>query len=315
MASVIQNRDKQVIYKSEEAATVEGAVIEAVSKKISLRHADLRGCDLHGANLKGAELQHADISVANLSGATLRRASLRFADLSGCDLRGADLRCADLTDADVGGAVLTDADLTCASLGLARLRWTNFSNANLTDTDLRRTDCSGADFSGARLDGTNFRNAHFSKKNTIGIEQHTHFLQMLLEQPGKIRAYKLIRADGLGPWRPEESPVYEIGKSYEVLDADTNAVTTCGAGINVSTLDWIQREYRYLKREEVLGLREKQDYRVLIVEFEAKDIAAIPIASNGKFRLFRCDVVGEKTISESPTESGLTVLTIVRDGL
>jgi hypothetical protein len=36
---------------------------------------------------------------------------------------------------------------------------------------------------------------------------------------------------------------------------------------------------------------------VLIVEFKAKDIAAIPLGTAGKIRLKSCRVVGEKDIS------------------
>jgi hypothetical protein len=42
----------------------------------------------------------------------------------------------------------------------------------------------------------------------------------------------------------------------------------------------------------------RQDYRILIVEFTAKDIACIPITTDGKFRLHRCKVVGEKDLKE-----------------
>ena len=56
------------------------------------------------------------------------------------------------------------------------------------------------------------------------------------------------------------------------------------AGTIVATLDWVLREYQ-------------PGYRVLIVEFTAADIACIPTATDGKFRLHRCTVVGEKDVS------------------
>ena len=65
-----------------------------------------------------------------------------------------------------------------------------------------------------------------------------------------------------------------------MADADTNEREQCAAGINVASLDWCLREW-------------KEGYRVLLVDFEAKDIACIPIGSDGKFRLYRCEVVGE----------------------
>lgn len=40
----------------------------------------------------------------------------------------------------------------------------------------------------------------------------------------------------------------------------------------------------------------KTGYKILIAEFTAKDIAAIPTATDGKFRVFRCKIVGEKDL-------------------
>jgi len=45
-------------------------------------------------------------------------------------------------------------------------------------------------------------------------------------------------------------------------------------------LDWCMREFC-------------EGFRILIVEFTAANIAAIPTATNGKFRLRKCTVVGE----------------------
>jgi len=38
--------------------------------------------------------------------------------------------------------------------------------------------------------------------------------------------------------------------------------------------------------------------RILVAEFTATDIAAIPVGSDGKFRVFRCRIVAEKTLAE-----------------
>ena len=108
-------------------------------------------------------------------------------------------------------------------------------------------------------------------------------LLMLLDQPGKIRAYKLVNENSEGHVRGGLK--YEIGKWVSITDANIDANEHCGAGINVATLDWCLAEWR-------------EGYKVLIVEFTAKDIAAIPTATDGKFRLHRCKVVDEKDISE-----------------
>ena len=106
-------------------------------------------------------------------------------------------------------------------------------------------------------------------------------IRLLLDQPGKIRAYKLVNEKGVGPFNG--GITYEVGKKYEVKDADTDLENECGAGINLATLDWCLKNW-------------KEGYKVLIAEFEAADIACIPNGSDGKFRNFRCEIVGEKEL-------------------
>jgi len=132
---------------------------------------------------------------------------------------------------------------------------------DLSDADLSRADLSDAD--------------------GIIPERCTPLL-MLLDQPGPIRAYKLVTSAGVGPFNG--GITYAIGETCEVADASTDTDLHCAAGINVATLDWCLNEWQ-------------PGYRVLIVEFTAADIAAIPTATDGKFRLHRCRVVGQKDLT------------------
>ena len=177
---------------------------------------------------------------------------------------------ADLSGAYLSGAYLSGANLSGADLSGAYLRGANLSGAYLSRANLSRADLRGADLGGAYLRGAKGFKPEFSTD-----------LLMLLDQPGKIRAYKLVNEAGEGPINGGLK--YEIGKPVSVADADTNAETQCAAGVNVATLPWCLREWR-------------AGYRILIVEFEAKDIAAIPHGTDGKFRLHRCNVIAEKVL-------------------
>jgi len=53
----------------------------------------------------------------------------------------------------------------------------------------------------------------------------------------------------------------------------------------VASLDWCLKEW-------------KEGYRILVVEFMKEDVAAIPIGSDGKFRVFRCKVIYEKNLKD-----------------
>ncbi|MGH8321911.1 MAG: pentapeptide repeat-containing protein [Gammaproteobacteria bacterium] len=208
---------------------------------------------------------HADLSYADLSYANLSRADLSYADLSRADLSYADLFYVNLSHAD-----LSYADLSHANLFHAKL-----SHAELFYADLSRAKLSYADLSHASLSYANLSNANGVSKNRITA------LTMLLEQPGKIRAYKLVAPDGLAPFNGNIT--YKVGRIYKEPQANTNDKEPCAKGINLATLDWCLANYQ-------------KGYRVLIAEFTAKDIACVPIATDGKFRVFKCKIVGEKDI-------------------
>ena len=100
-------------------------------------------------------------------------------------------------------------------------------------------------------------------------------------QPGKIRSFKLVTSFGEGPYNG--GITYEIGKSYEVPDYDSDPFIDCGAGINLATLPWCMREMI-------------DGYRILIAEHTAEDIVAVPWFSDGKYRVKRCEIVGEMVL-------------------
>ena len=217
-----------------------------------------------------------------VEGANLARADLAGADLAGAYLARADLAGANLAGADLAGAYLARADLARANLAGA-----NLAGANLARADLARANLAGANLAGANLAGAYLAGAYLAGAKGIYPERCTPLL-ILLDQPGKIRAYKLVNASGVGPFNGGIK--YMIGKEYEVDDADTDAAVDCGKGINLATLDWCLREW-------------KAGYKILLAEFQAKDIAAIPTGTDGKFRVHRCEIVGEKKID--PVELGL----------
>ena len=141
--------------------------------------------------------------------------------------------------------------------------------------NLSRANLSGADLSGANLYGADLSRADLSGAKGVNPYICTPLL-FLLDQPGKIRAYKLVNADGEGPYNG--GIVYKIGQTYAVNDINTNPGEPCGAGINLATLDWCMKEWR-------------DGYRILIAEFTAKDIACIPTATDGKFRVRKCKII------------------------
>ncbi len=106
---------------------------------------------------------------------------------------------------------------------------------------------------------------------------------MLLDQPGLIRAYKLVNQKNEGIYNG--GLVYDIGKEVSVEEWEADEYQQCAKGINVATLDWCLKEYN-------------KDRKILLCEFTAQDIVAIPVGSDGKFRVRRCVVVEELDLTK-----------------
>jgi len=149
------------------------------------------------------------------------------------------------------------------------------------DADLSGADLRGADLSGAYLRDAYLRDADLSGAKGLNKYQ-TSPLYLLLDQVGKIRAYKLTNREDEGP--TYGGITYTVGKLIEV-DADENENTQCSYGISVATLDWCILNWQ-------------PGYKIKVVEFNHQDIACIPIATDGKFRVSKCKVIREKNLNE-----------------
>ena len=208
---------------------------------------------------------------------TAKDADLRDADLRDANLRHADLRDADLGHADLRSADLRDADLRDADLGHANLRHANLRDADLRHANLRFADLRDADLGHADLRHANLR--HADLRDAEGFSPHrVNDLLILLEQPGKIQAYKLVDGDYRSPIQTSGKLIYEIGATVEAK-ADPNPNRQCAAGLNIATLPWCLANWQ-------------PGHRVLTVEFTKKDVAAIPVG-DGKFRVSKLRVVKE----------------------
>ena len=203
--------------------------------------------------------------------AAVREAVAKRAYLQGADLRGADLQRADLQGAYLRGAYLQRADLRGADL----------QRADLQGAYLQRADLQGAYLRGAYLQGADLRGA--KDLNPFAVND----LLLLQHQVGKIRMYKVVTAEGYGPFNGGIK--YEVGETYEVENANCDPEIQCAAGIHLATLPWCIREW-------------SPGYRILLCEFTAKDVAAIPIG-DGKFRVKRCKVVKEVDLAEIGLEA------------
>ena len=175
------------------------------------------------------------------------------------NLTDADLREADLSHANLSGAKLSKADLSHADLIRANLSGAKLSHADLSGADLRRANLIGADLSGA-----------------VGLLDAVHYIAENFESSSDgVIVYK---AFGLHYPVCHEWQISAGSVVGEVVNA--NRTDDCGCGVNVATLEWVQREAR----------RGKQIWKCLI-RWPWLAGVVVPYNTDGKIRASRVELL------------------------
>ena len=131
-----------------------------------------------------------------------------------------------------------------------------------------------ADLSGADLRGADLSNAYL---RGVDLKTNRNSLNILRYQTGTLRAFKYLNKDMRSPYQGFK---YEIGKEYKTDDYNENESEECGKGISVATLEWCLKD-----------TNKNLDIIYVEVEFDAKDIVAIPYFTDGKFRVKKMKIV------------------------
>ena len=226
-----------------------------------LSYANLSYANLSYANLSVADLSVADLRYANLIGANLRDANLSYANLSDAYLSYANLSYANLRYANLSVANLSDAYLSYADLSYANLRYANLSVTDLIGANLSYADLSYANLIGANLSDANLRGAKEvpyipmvcpEEGDFIGWKKagdkivKLHIPQDALRSSATTRKCRCNKAEVIEIYNTDgtiaderivssgydSSFTYEVGKTVEVQDFDTNRWNECTRGIH-----------------------------------------------------------------------------------
>ena len=154
-----------------------------------------------------------------------------MADFSSCDLRDANL-----SDADLSYANLSDADLRGADLSYANLRGANLSYANLSDAEevpyIPMVCPEEGDYSGWKKAGDKIvklripEDALRSSATTRKCRCNKAKVVEIYNIDGTIADERIVSSSY------DSSFTYEVGKTVEVQDFDTNRWNECAKGIH-----------------------------------------------------------------------------------
>jgi hypothetical protein len=155
--------------------------------------------------------------------------------------------------------------------------------ANLRGSDLSYSDLRGSNLSNSDLSYSNLRGSDLREAKNFDIAKWQPDLYILRQQPKgtKLYAYKFLNKDLTSPFQHFQ---YEIGKTYKCTNFDSDELHECGEGLNLATLSWCKRK------------RENDGQVIVQCSFFARDIVAVPIATDGKFRVKKMTI--EKIVKE-----------------
>ena len=193
--------------------------------------ADFSSCDLRDADLRDADLSYANLSYANLRDANLSYANLSYAYLSYANLRDACLR-----DVNLCGANLSYANLRNANLRNADFRGANLCDANLCDAEevpyIPMVCPEEGDFIGWKRAGDKIVKLHIpqdalrSSATTRKCRCNKAEVIEIYNTDGTIADERIVNSSY------DSSFTYEVGKTVEVQDFDTNRWNECAKGIH-----------------------------------------------------------------------------------
>ena len=208
--------------------------------------ADFSYCDLRGANLNHADLNHADLNHANLNHVNLCGADLNHVDLRGANLNHVNLNHANLNHVNLCGADLNHVDLNHANLNHVNLCGADLNHVDLCGANLNHADLRGAkkvpyipmvcpeegEFIGWKRAGGKIvklripEDALRSSSTTRKCRCNKAEVIEIYKIDGTIADERIISSSY------DSSFIYEVGKTVEVQDFDTNRWNECTRGIH-----------------------------------------------------------------------------------
>lgn len=271
--SICRRTDQSVLFATQ-AESFENAVIAAVEAGQSLEGAYLRGLNFSQRDLEGY-----DFSGAIFYNVILENALCKKTNFSRCEFV-----CSNMKSIILCGANLSSAILYCVDLAFSDLTSINLENSKMRCVDLYGATLRAAKCEGMMLEETRIPARMLLAETVLRRYKHEQTpLIDLKDQIGPIRLYKLVNANGCAIFYPTIR--YTIGETYTVNDVNSDESVECGSGINLGTLSWCVRNW-------------KNNERILIAEFSRDDIACIPTGNDGRIRVRKCKIVGEKNLAE-----------------
>ena len=236
----------------------------------------LKDIDIDGKLLLNSNLNQAILKDVCFNKSKIRKCSFKGAIIKNCSFVKSNIWSTSFKKSKISKTNFTDADIDTNSFDCAEIRECDFTNSVWNECSFTQSNFSG---SKGLISSIDYLEKNF-KKTEQGYITYKKFGQFY---------------DTPNYWDIREGSILN-----EVINS--NRFEDCGAGINVSTLNWLDEHFLFAATLYGFSAKEKTGIWEVLIPFEWLSGVCVPYNTDGKIRCERVKLIKELTVEELDKE-------------
>ena len=236
------------------------------------------------------------LKSVDIDGKLLLNSNLNKAILKDVCFNKSKIRKSSFKDSYIENCSFIDSDIWATSFKRSKISKTNFTDANLEMNSFDEAEIRECDFTNSIWSRCSFTGSSFS--GSKGLISSIDYLEKTFKktEQGYI-AYKKFGQFYNIPnyWDIREGSILD-----EVINS--NRFEDCGAGINVSTLNWLDEHLIFAATLYGFSAKDKTGIWEVLIPFKWLSGVCVPYNTDGKIRCERVKLIKELTKEELDKE-------------
>lgn len=232
--------------------------------------------------LKGTEIKEGWLLGLNLNRAILENVYLNESEIRNCSFEGAIIK----------NCSFVKSSIWSTSFKRSKISKTNFTDADIDTNSFDCAEIKECDFTNSIWNRCSFTESSFS--GSKGLISSIDYLEKTFKKTEQ--GYITYKKFGQFYDTPNYWDIREGSVLNEVINS--NRFEDCGAGINVSTLNWLDEHLLFAATLYGFSAKDKTDIWEVLIPFEWLSGVCVPYNTDGKIRCERVKLIKELTKEE-----------------
>lgn len=232
--------------------------------------------------LKGTEIKEGWLLGLNLNRAILENVYLNESEIRNCSFEGAIIK----------NCSFVKSNIWSTSFKRSKISKTNFTDADIDTNSFDCAEIKECDFTNSIWNRCSFTQSNFS--GSKGLISSIDYLEKTFKKTEQ--GYITYKKFGQFYDTPNYWDIREGSILNEVINS--NRFEDCGAGINVSTLNWLDEHLLFAATLFGFSAKDKTDIWEVLIPFEWLSGVCVPYNTDGKIRCERVKLIKELTKEE-----------------